>query len=138
MMIRIDATLPHLATKAELIDLRTELIAKTGELGRELANKPSRLYLWDVMTAMVGAQAAALAAAVLALSIVETHQSPAPLPPGEAFDWDRNHDRQDACRELDQAQRACAAGGLAACDQALIDRLQRQCSAFGPLGQRPR
>jgi hypothetical protein len=46
------------------------------------------------------------------------------------------NDRQDACRELSEAQRACAAYGLAACDQAALDRLQRQCSAFGPLGQR--
>jgi hypothetical protein len=45
------------------------------------------------------------------------------------------HGRQDACRELDQAQRACATGGIAACDQASLDRLQRQCSA---LGQRTR
>jgi hypothetical protein len=47
MIIRIDATLPHLATKAEL------------------AEKPSRAYLWGVMAAMVGAQAVALAAAGL-------------------------------------------------------------------------
>jgi hypothetical protein len=47
MIIRIDATLPHLATKAEL------------------AEKPSRAYLWGVMAAMVGAQAVALAAAAL-------------------------------------------------------------------------
>jgi hypothetical protein len=57
----------------------------------------------------------------------------------EGFDWDRYHDRQDACRELDSAQRACATYGLAACDQAAIEHLQRQCSAFGPLGdKRPR
>jgi hypothetical protein len=53
----------------------------------------------------------------------------------DSFDWDRYHDRQDACRELDQAQRTCAAGGLAACDKAVLDRLQRQCSAF--LGAAP-
>jgi hypothetical protein len=25
---------------------------------------------------------------------------------GQAFDWDRYHDRQDACRELDRAEHA--------------------------------
>jgi hypothetical protein len=30
---------------------------------------------------------------------------------GQAFDWDRYHGRQDACRELDQAQRACVTYG---------------------------
>jgi hypothetical protein len=54
----------------------------------------------------------------------------------QSFDWDRYHERQDACRDLDQAQRACATYGLAACDQAAIERLQRQCSAFGPLGDK--
>jgi hypothetical protein len=95
------------------------------------------------MAAMVGAQAAALAAAVLALSIVQTPPSQrAAVPAGivlasdRPFDWDRYHERQDACRELDQAQRACVAGGLAACNQALVDQLRRQCSAFGPLRSR--
>jgi hypothetical protein len=55
---------------------------------------------------------------------------------GEAFDRDRYHDRQFACRELSQAQMVCATYGLEACDQALIDHLQRQCSAFGPLGDK--
>jgi hypothetical protein len=59
------------------------------------------------------------------------------IPPadGETFDWDRYHARQDACRELGDPQRACATGGLGTCDRAVIDRLQRQCSAFGPLGR---
>ena len=40
---------------------------------------------------------------------------------GQAFDWDRYHERQDACREFDAAQqRACATGGLGACDQAAL------------------
>jgi hypothetical protein len=43
---------------------------------------------------------------------------------GQAFDWDRYHERQDdACREFDAAQRVCATGGLGACDQAALDRL---------------
>jgi hypothetical protein len=51
LIIRIDerlkTELPYLATKAEL------------------AEKPSRAYLWGVMAAMVGAQAVALAATAL-------------------------------------------------------------------------
>ena len=53
MIVRIDATLPYLATKAELAD------------------KPSRGYLWGVMAAMVGAQAVALAAAALIFSVLQ-------------------------------------------------------------------
>ena len=30
---------------------------------------------------------------------------------GQAFDWDRYHERQDACREFDAAQRACGIPG---------------------------
>ena len=51
---------------------------------------------------------------------------------GQALDRDRYHERQDACRELDVAHRVCATGGLTVCDQALLDRLQRQRS--GPWG----
>ena len=51
-------------------------------------------------------------------------------------DWNRWHDRQDACVELSQVQLACIQGGLAACDELAIKRLQRQCSAFGPTRRR--
>ena len=54
------------------------------------------------------------------------------------FDWDRYHDRQDACAELDRVLLACTTSDSGKCDQAPINRLQRQCSAFGPLGQRTR
>jgi hypothetical protein len=52
---RIDATLPHLATKAELT-------TEVGKLTAALAEKPSRAYLWGVMAAIFAAQAVALAA----------------------------------------------------------------------------
>jgi hypothetical protein len=58
---RLNSSLPHLATKAEL------------------AEKPSRGYLWGVMAAMVGAQAVALAAAALIFAFVQPH--PIPQPP---------------------------------------------------------
>ena len=44
MIIRIDATVPHLATKAEL------------------AEKPGKVYLWGVLSVLLAAYAAGLAA----------------------------------------------------------------------------
>jgi len=90
MINRIDATLPFLATKVELANLRTEVLT-------ELARKPTQLYLWGVMGAMVGGQAVILAAAALALVILQTRPAPAPAPHassagivlvGMAFGWD--------------------------------------------------
>jgi hypothetical protein len=139
MIIRIDAILPHLATKAELT-------IGLAELKVELADKPGRTYLWIVFSALIVAYAAGIGALAVVLQLHSSAQ-PVPMPhaslapagmvlAGEAFDWDSYHDRQDACRELSQVQLACTTGGRAACDQGLIDRLQRQCSAFGSLGQR--
>jgi hypothetical protein len=51
MIVEMRATLPHLATKAELAELRAEL-----------AEKPSKTYMWGVLTALVTAYAAGLAA----------------------------------------------------------------------------
>jgi hypothetical protein len=44
MIVRIDATIPHLATKAEL------------------AGKPGKAYLWGVLAVLLAAYAAGLAA----------------------------------------------------------------------------
>lgn len=55
---RLNTALPQLATKAELAD------------------KPSRGYLWGVMAAMVGAHAVALAAAALIFSILQARPAP--------------------------------------------------------------
>ncbi len=55
IVVRIEATLPHLATKAELAELRAELRA-------DLAEKPSRAYLWGVLAVLVTAYGAGLAA----------------------------------------------------------------------------
>jgi hypothetical protein len=156
LIISISATLPHLATKEELADLR-------GEMRTALASKPSHAYLWGVMGAMVGGQAVILAAAALALVILQTRPASTPGPyasvrPGdivlaaEAFDWDRYHDRQDACREKDRIAAQCGVErnpvfnsfvrrGVPEgyCDELALRQAQRQCSAFGPLGdERPR
>ena len=55
LIVRIDATLPHLATKAELGELKAELRA-------DLADKPGKLYLWGILAALIAAYAAGLAA----------------------------------------------------------------------------
>ena len=44
------------------------------------------------------------------------------------FDWDRYHDRQDACVLYDQTLRECSARGD--CDETVLRLLRRQCSAF--------
>ncbi len=58
----LDATLPHLATKAELAELRAETKADFASLRAELADKPSKVYMWGVLTALLTAYACGLAA----------------------------------------------------------------------------
>ena len=68
---------------------------------------------------------------------------------GEAFDWDRYHARQDACREADRIAAQCEVERNAVfnsfvrrgppegyCDELALRRAQRACSAFGPLEER--
>jgi hypothetical protein len=63
LIIRMDeqlrSTLPHLATKAEVADLRTEVRAG-------LAEKPSKTYMWGVVGVMT---AAVFGAVVLGASL---------------------------------------------------------------------
>ena len=70
MLVRIDsmltATLPHLATKAEVADLRTEVSIIRTDIQHlatkaELAEKPSKAYLWGVLAALVATYGAGLA-----------------------------------------------------------------------------
>jgi hypothetical protein len=55
MIIRIDATLPFLATKSELAQLGSDLRT-------ELADKPGKAYMWAVLGVLITAYAAGLAA----------------------------------------------------------------------------
>ena len=50
-----------------------------------------------------------------------------------AGDWDRYHARQDACAEKDRIAAECAQGY---CDELRRKYADRECSAFGPLGDR--
>lgn len=58
-MARIEATLPHLATKADLAELRAEL-----------AEKPSKTYLWAVMGVLITAILGSFAAGLAAISVL--------------------------------------------------------------------
>jgi hypothetical protein len=161
LIISINATLPHLASKEELADLRGEMRTGfadlRGEMRSALASKPSHAYLWGVMGAMVGGQAVILAAAALALVILQApprapHANAVPagmVLAGEAFDWDRYDARQDACREKARIAAQCRVErnpvfnsfvrrGVPEgyCDELALRQAQRQCSAFGPLGDK--
>jgi len=48
------ATLPHLATKAELADLRMEMVAG-------FADKPGKTYMWGILAVLLTAYACGLA-----------------------------------------------------------------------------
>jgi hypothetical protein len=48
------ATLPHLATKAEVAELRTEMVAG-------FADKPGKTYMWGILTVLLTAYACGLA-----------------------------------------------------------------------------
>ena len=110
---RIDAQLPNLATTAEVAKL------------------PTRGYLWGVMTAMVGAQAVALAAAGLIFAVIQARPAAVPprVPPSKAAAFVLTADQPPyPCRLLYDEQRKCAFG---ACDARALDRLKRECLRDG-------
>ena len=66
----------------------------------------------------------------------------------EPFDWDRYHDRQDACAEKDRIAAQCEVERNPVfnsfvrrgtpegyCDELALRQAQRACSAFDPLGR---
>ncbi len=63
MVGQIQATLPHLATKAQVAGLRAEL-------RDELAGKPSKLYMWGVLGVLVAAIMASYGAGLAALTLL--------------------------------------------------------------------
>ena len=54
----LGATLPHLATKAEVADLRSEMAAG-------FADKPGKTYMWGILAALLAAYACGLAGLAL-------------------------------------------------------------------------
>ena len=60
---RIDGTLPHLATKAELTELRAELRA-------DLADKPGKTYLRAVIGVLVAVIVASYGAGLAAIALL--------------------------------------------------------------------
>jgi hypothetical protein len=74
---RLAAVLPHLATKAELADLKADMVGDLADLKAELlvqlADKPGRLYMWGVIAAMTAAYTAALAAIAILLTYLPHH-----------------------------------------------------------------
>ncbi len=66
MIIRIDAqlqaTLPYLATKAELADVKVEIADLRSEVRTSLAGMPSKTYMWGILAVLLTAYACGLAA----------------------------------------------------------------------------
>ena len=80
IVTRIEASLPHIATKAEVAagqadmkaavadtkvavaDLRAEMKAEFGSVRADLAEKPSRTYMWGILGVLLTAYACGLAA----------------------------------------------------------------------------
>ena len=94
------------------------------------------------MFLLVGAQAIVIAA--LIFTIIQIARPAA----NEPFDWDRYHDRQDACAEKDRIAAQCEVERNPVfnsfvrrgtpegyCDELALRQAQRACSAFDPLGR---
>jgi hypothetical protein len=66
MIIRIDAslaaTLPHLATKVEVTDLRAEMNQKFAAVDVKIADLPTKTYMWAILGVLITAYGAGLAA----------------------------------------------------------------------------
>jgi len=54
-IIRVEATLPYLATKADIADLKTDI-------ARLDADKPGKAYMWGILAVLLTAYACGLAA----------------------------------------------------------------------------
>ena len=62
MIVRMDAVIPHLLTKAEVEALRSELRGEIGDVKASLAAMPSKAYLWGILATLIAAYACGLAA----------------------------------------------------------------------------
>jgi uncharacterized coiled-coil protein SlyX len=66
MIARMDAHMSHLATKAEIAELRTDMQTGLAELRTEMhagfAETPSKTYMWGILGVLLTAYACGLAA----------------------------------------------------------------------------
>jgi hypothetical protein len=68
---------------------------------------------------------------ILALALAAA--SPVLAAEPRPFDWDRYHDRQDACVEKDRIAAQCAQG-VPFCDELALRQATRACAPFTPFG----
>lgn len=54
-MTEIRATVPHLATKVDVEQARSDLGGKVSQIRVDLAEKPGKTYLWMVLAVLVAA-----------------------------------------------------------------------------------
>jgi hypothetical protein len=60
--VRIDAQIPLLATKAEIVELEARMERRFGEQDAKLAAMPSKTYMWGILGVLLTAYACGLAA----------------------------------------------------------------------------
>ena len=147
-----------LATKADIALVRTDLAPLASKA--DLAAAKVELIKWfaGVMLVAVGLTLTGVGTATTIilnrLSAPAVSAPPAPqhasiVLAAESFDWDRYDARQDACREKDRIAAQCGIEGNPVfnsfvrrgvpegyCDELALRQAQRQCSAFGPLGDK--
>jgi hypothetical protein len=129
---RLNATLPHLATKVELAALDNKLSRELSAVREAVTDKPGRGYLWAVMAALFAAQAVALTAAGVILTLVQRAHAPAPAPShASAAGIVLAADTQlspYSCRLLYDEQKKCA---FESCDRRVVERLRNECLRDG-------
>lgn len=69
MIIRIDAQMPHLATKMEFATMTTDLERLRGEVMTALASKPGRGDMWIMAIALFALVAGAMASGAILLPL---------------------------------------------------------------------
>jgi hypothetical protein len=77
----------------------------------------------------LGAMLAALVAACTPTHPRPPIELPVQMAADKTFDWDRYHDRRDACTELDELRRECA-HDTRACNETASRRLARDCTPW--------
>jgi hypothetical protein len=58
----LTTVLPHLATKADVAETKTEIAELRADLRTDLAERPGKTYMWGVLAVLLTAYACGLAA----------------------------------------------------------------------------